>query len=110
MKPASSKKITNNPSNDISNIHLFDPKEGEITDLVFNNRAAFTNEELWGRIQAGLFSILKSNAAVILYQIGLEYGLAVGTTAREQKQKIDEAIEFLKIYGYLAGWGQSSFS
>ena len=97
-------------SEDVNSFFHFDIKAGIMNDLVFNNRAILTNEELWGTIQESLFSILKSNAAVILYQMGLEYGIAVGSRARESRQDIHAAVKFLEIYGFLAGWGKFSTS
>ena len=99
---------TSDTSEDVNSFFHFDIKAGRMSDLVFNNRAILTNEELWGTIQESLFSILKSNAAVILYQMGLEYGIAVGSRARESRQDIHAAVKFLEIYGFLAGWGKFS--
>jgi predicted hydrocarbon binding protein len=101
---------TSDTSEDVNSFFHFDIKAGRMSDLVFNNRAILTNEELWGTIQESLFSILKSNAAVILYQMGLEYGIAVGSRARESRQDIHAAVKFLEIYGFLAGWGKFSTS
>lgn len=97
--------------NDVDTLFFeFDSKTGARKDNVFNCRAILANQELWIRMQDGLFSILKSNAAVILYQIGLEYGIAVGEKGHNHSKDIEGAIKFLEIYGYLAGWGKFSTS
>lgn len=84
----------------------FDPKLNETKDLVFNCSAILTNEEFWYTVQEGLFSVFESGAAMILYQMGLKYGFAVGSRARETKQDVQEAVKFLETYGLLAGWGR----
>jgi hypothetical protein len=59
----------------------YEPGKGRFNDLVSASRTIFANQELWQTIQEGLFSVLKSNAAVILYQLGMHYGLGVGSKA-----------------------------
>ncbi|MGH9921882.1 MAG: V4R domain-containing protein [Nitrososphaerales archaeon] len=90
----------------LNSFFQFDPTTNKANDMVFNCRAILTNEEFWSTMQEGLFSLFKSGAAVILYQMGLEFGFTVGSRARELKQNIDEAVKFLEIYGLLAGWGK----
>jgi predicted hydrocarbon binding protein len=108
----SKKGLRQEPFGDLTHNAFFDFKleAGQTIDLVFNCRAIMANEEFWDRVQNGLFSMLGGNAAVILYQIGLEYGLSVGSKAKERNHDIHEAIKFLKVYGFLAGWGRFSTS
>ncbi|MFY3740550.1 MAG: putative hydrocarbon binding protein [Candidatus Nitrosomirales archaeon] len=84
----------------------FDPKTNQTQDLVFNCAAMLTNEEFWRTVQEGLFSAFKSGGPMILYHMGLKYGFAVGSRAREAKQDVYEAVKFLETYGLFAGWGR----
>lgn len=104
-----------NSDNDITTVYLnaffhFDPQINRTQDLIFNSKAILTNEQFWESVQEGLFSVFKSGAAVILYQMGLRYGFDVGSKGREAKQTVHEAVEFLKTYGMLAGWGKFTTS
>jgi predicted hydrocarbon binding protein len=94
----------------INSFFQFNILEGKLMDQVFHSRAMLVNEELWHSVQETVFSLHKSNAAVLLYQMGLRYGISVGSKAREAKRTIHDAIKYLETYGLLAGWGKFSTS
>ena len=90
----------------LNSFFQFDSTTNKANDLVFNCRAILTNEELWRTMQKVLFSVFKSGAAIILYQMGTEFGFTIGSRARESRQNINQAVKFLEMYGLLAGWGK----
>lgn len=84
----------------------FNPKANITTDLVFKCKAILTNEEFWNAVQDGLDDLLKESGAVILFQMGLQYGTQVGAKARESIADPQQAVKFLETYGLLSGWGK----
>ncbi|MEO9364078.1 MAG: V4R domain-containing protein [Nitrososphaera sp.] len=84
----------------------FDPQSKQIKDSVFNCRGIIINERFWNRIRNELMDLTKEAGPVILYQLGLSYGLEVGTKGKEAVKDSTAAISFLEYYGLLAGWGR----
>jgi predicted hydrocarbon binding protein len=84
----------------------FDPQSKQIKDSVFNCRGIIINERFWNRIRDELMELTKEAGPVILYQLGLSYGLEVGIQGKEAVKDSVAAIDFLEYYGLLAGWGR----
>jgi predicted hydrocarbon binding protein len=45
-----------------------------------------------------------------LYQLGINYGIEVGSQVREVSKDVPSAIKFFEYYGLLAGWGRLEMS
>ncbi len=88
----------------------FDPKANITEDLVFKCKAILTNEQFWNAIQDGLDVLLKEAGAVILFQMGLRYGVEVGSKAKEAIPDVHQAVKFLETYGLFSGWGKFTTS
>ena len=84
----------------------FSPTQNRIEDKVFRCKAIFLNEVLWDAIQNGLYDSLNEGLSVLLFQIGLKYGTAVGKKTKEAIPDIDTAVKFLETYGLMAGWAK----
>lgn len=84
----------------------FDPQSKQIKDSVFNCRGIIINEKFWNRIRDELMDLTKEAGPVILYQLGLSYGVDVGIKGKEAVKDSAAAISFLEYYGLLAGWGR----
>ncbi|AIC14788.1 hypothetical protein NVIE_005860 [Nitrososphaera viennensis EN76] len=84
----------------------FDSQSKQIKDAVFNCRGIIINERFWNRIRDELMDLTKEAGPVILYQLGLSYGLEVGIQGKEAVKDSVAAINFLEYYGLLAGWGR----
>jgi predicted hydrocarbon binding protein len=99
----------NNSQNDAAGLNPyfhFDPQSKQIKDSVFNCRGIIINEKFWNRIRDELMDLTKEAGPVIMYQLGLSYGLEVGTQGKEALKDAAAAISFLEYYGLLAGWGR----
>ncbi len=100
---------SNNPSNDTAALNPyfhFDPQSKQIKDSVFNCRGIIINERFWNRIRDELMDLTKEAGPVIMYQLGLSFGLEVGTQGKEAVTDSAAAVNFLEYYGMLAGWGR----
>lgn len=84
----------------------FDPQSKQIRDSVFRCRGIIINERFWNRIRDELMDLTKEAGPVILYQLGLSYGLEVGMQGKEAVKDSVAAVNFLEYYGLLAGWGR----
>lgn len=85
----------------------FDPVANKTEDKVFGCSAILTNEEFWDAIQDGLYDTLQDSWSVILFQMGLKYGIRVGENARAKVHNdVQQAVKFLESYGLMAGWGK----
>lgn len=84
----------------------FDPKANITEDRVFKCKAILTNEEFWDAIQDGLYDTLQDSWSVILFQMGLRYGVQVGSKAKDGIPDVQQAVRFLETYGLMSGWGK----
>ena len=77
---------------------------------VFNRRGIIINERFWNKLRNELIDIFKDQGPLILYQLGLSYGIEVGSQSREVAEDIVSATKFFEYYGLLAGWGRFEIS
>lgn len=78
----------------------------QIQDLAFNYRGIIINERFWNRLRNELIELLQDQGPLVLYQLGVGYGVEVGSQAREVSEDVVSAIKFFEYYGLLAGWGR----
>ena len=96
----------NSHSLDMNPYFRFNANSKQIEDLVFNCRGIIINERFWNRIRDELTELLKDQGPLVLYQLGLSYGVDVGSQGRSLTNDFTNAIKFLEYYGLLAGWGR----
>ena len=88
----------------------YDADTKQIQDLAFNHRGIIINERFWNRLRNELIDLLQDQGPLVLYQLGVNYGVEVGSQARKVSEDVGSAIKFFEYYGLLAGWGKLEMS
>ena len=73
---------------------------------IFECRGIIINERFWNRIRDELLDLMKESGPLILYQLGLSYGLDVGARGKDIVDDPQIAVKFLEFYGLMAGLGR----
>lgn len=98
-------KSKNSRSLETNPYFRFNSGSKHIEDQVFKCRGIIINERFWNKIRDELTELLKDQGPLVLYQLGLSYGVDVGFQGRSLTNDSANTIKFLEYYGLLAGWG-----